>query len=52
MNEANDEIPQLMPTRVPSLEESGQRLGNTVAGRVTSPAEQNPHSTLRAIKPL
>lgn len=52
MSEANDEMPQLIPTLVPNREESGQRLGNTVAGSVTSPAEQNPQSTLKAIKPL
>jgi hypothetical protein len=41
----NAEIPHDMPVLVPSRFGSGQRSGNTAAGSVTRPAEQNPQNT-------
>jgi hypothetical protein len=48
----NAEIPHDIPVRVPSRFGSGQRSGNTAAGRVTRPAEQNPQNTASVIIPL
>lgn len=45
---ANDEMPQLIPVLVPRRLKSEQSAGNTAAGSVTSPAEQNPQNAAQA----
>jgi len=52
ISEAKEEMPHDMPVLVPRRVGSGQRLGNTAAGSVTSPAEQKPQNTLKTISPF
>src|ERR1700761_1063389 len=52
IRDENDERPQDMPVLVPRRRGSGHKFGNTAAGKVTRPAEQNPQNALYAIRPF